>query len=160
MSRRAYSLIAVLALVVALAAAFVVYTRQPTASLAKAGAAQTGVLGRGGSSAAPGQGAVSPLASLGITGKPSSTTPKGLQVTGFTSSSASSALKSIGVKEGDVIVSCNGQGQQIGQRCVAATEGLEKRGEPMTLVVIRNSKQVTLESTKKLPGAETGQKPR
>lgn len=100
------------------------------------------------------------LAQLGITGKPSGTEPRGLLVTGFVSSSETAPLAVIGVKEGDVIVSCSGQRQQLGVRLVAAFKGLQERGEPVTLVVMRDGQQLTLERTEKLPGSQTGQDPK
>ena len=99
------------------------------------------------------------LAQLGITGKPNAREPQGLLVTGFVSSSETPPLAVIGVKEGDVIVSCNGKQQQLGVYLVAAIEGLQERGEPVTLVVMRDGEQVTLERTEKLPGSQTGQNP-
>ncbi len=93
------------------------------------------------------------LAQLGITGKPSATRPRGLLVTGFVSSSETAPLAVIGVKEGDVIMSCNGEQQQISSRLVAAIEGLQERAEPITLVVVREGERVTLERTEKLPGS-------
>lgn len=92
------------------------------------------------------------LAQLGITGKPSATEPQGLLVTGFVSSSETALLAIIGVKEGDVIVSCNGEQRQIGSRLVVAIEGLQARGEPVTLVVMRDGQQLTLERTEKPSG--------
>jgi len=100
------------------------------------------------------------LAQLGITGKPNARDPQGLLVTGFISSSETAPLAVIGVKEGDVIVSCNGKQQQLGVYLVAAIEGLQERGEPVTLVVMRDGEQVTLERTEKLPGGQTGQNPK
>ncbi|MCJ7752661.1 MAG: hypothetical protein MUQ65_16500 [Armatimonadetes bacterium] len=75
------------------------------------------------------------------------------------SSSETAPLAVIGVKEGDVIVSCNGDQQQIGGRLVAAIEGLQERGEPVALVVMREGKELTLERTEKLPGTATEQQP-
>ena len=93
------------------------------------------------------------LVQLGIAGKPNSGEPQGLLVTGFVSSSETAPLAVIGVKEGDVIVGCNGEQQQIGRRLVAAIDGLQERGEPITLVVVREGERVTLERTEKLPGS-------
>jgi len=36
---------------------------------------------------------------------------------------------------------------------VAAIEGLQERGEPITLVVVREGERMTLERTEKLPGS-------
>jgi S1-C subfamily serine protease len=91
------------------------------------------------------------LKQLGITGRPSDTDPKGLLVTAFTATTPESPLKTIGVQEGDVILSCNGAAQQMGTRLPEAVKGLQERGEPMTLVVLRGGKQVTLERKEKLP---------
>ena len=99
------------------------------------------------------------LAQLGISGKPNAGETRGLLVTGFVSSSETAPLAVIGVKEGDVIVSCNGQQQQLGIHLVAAIERLQDRGEPVTLVVMRDGEQVRLERTEKLPGSQTGQNP-
>lgn len=86
--------------------------------------------------------------------------PRGLLVTGFVSAPETTPLAVIGVKEGDVIVSCNGRQQQLGVRLVAAIEKLQESGEPVTLVVVRNGEQVTLERAEKLPGGQTGQDPK
>jgi hypothetical protein len=45
----------------------------------------------------------------------------------------------------------------MGDRLQAALEGLQNRGQKVTLVVIRDGKQVTLERTEKLPAAATTQ---
>lgn len=100
------------------------------------------------------------LAQLGITGKPNAGEPQGLLVTGFVASSETAPLAVIGVKEGDVIVSCNGQHQQLGVHLVAAVKALQENGEPLTLVVAREGEQVTLERSEKLPGSQTGQNPK
>ena len=86
---------------------------------------------------------------LGITGEPSSTSPQGLLITSFTT--PESALKAIGAQPGDVIISCNGVREQMVRRLPEAIEGLQKRGEPITLVVVRGGKQITLERKTKLP---------
>ena len=99
------------------------------------------------------------LAQLGITGEPNRGEPRGLLVTGFVSSSESAPLGVIGVKQGDVIVSCNGRREQIGLRLVAAIDGLRESGNPVVLVVMRDGKQVTLERTEKLPESQTDQTP-
>lgn len=91
------------------------------------------------------------LIELGVTGGPSRTGPGGLSITRFVSSPESSPLGVLGVKEGDTIVSCNGQQQQLASRIVAALEGLESRGEPVVLVVMRDGERVRLERTEKLP---------
>lgn len=95
------------------------------------------------------------LTKLGIIGRPSGTEPRGLLITGFTGPSEDTPVAVIGVEEGDVIISCNGEQQQLGARLVAAIEGLQQRGEPITLVVVRKGEQVTLERTEKLPAAKT-----
>jgi len=91
------------------------------------------------------------LTQLGITGEPSSGDPLGLAVTGFVESSKPSPLQLMGVAKGDVIVSCNGQAQQIAGRIVVAIRNLQDKGEPITLVVLREGKQITLERTEKFP---------
>jgi S1-C subfamily serine protease len=88
---------------------------------------------------------------LGISGTPNRTEPQGLKVTGFTGSSGSSPLDVLGVEQGDVIVSCNGMSGQLGARIITAIEGLNARGEPITLVVVRDGKRITLERSDKLP---------
>ncbi len=115
---------------------------------ARAGSPQGGL-----SAGTEGRSSEQHLVQLGITGKPNSGEPQGLLVTGFVSSSETAPLAVIGVKEGDVIVSCNGQQRQPGMRLVAAIEGLQKRGEPITLVVVREGERMTLERTEKLPGS-------
>ena len=119
-----------------------------TGPAARAGSRQGGL-----SAGAGGGSSLQHLVQLGITGEPSATEPRGLLVTGFVPSSETAPLAVIGVKEGDVIVSCNGQQRQPGMRLVAAIEGLQKRGEPITLVVVREGERVTLERTEKLPGS-------
>ena len=110
----------------------------------------------GGPGAGPAQaGGQSPRAQqaqLGITGEPSQLDPKGLVVTGFVSSPEASPLGVLGVKVGDKIISCNGQQEQIATRLTAALDGLQNRGEPIVLVVLRDGKEVRLERTEKLPG--------
>jgi len=125
------------------------------APMARAGSRQGGPPAAAGTTSSPQH-----LAELGITGKPNAGEPRGLLVTGFVSSSETAPLAVIGVKEGDVIVSCNGQQQQLGVRLVAAVNGLQERGEPVTLVVMRDGEQVTMERTEKLPGGQTGQNPK
>jgi len=94
------------------------------------------------------------LTELGITGMPSGTQPQGLLVTGFVAPSEATPLAVIGVEEGDVIMTCNGQQQQLAVRLLAAIEGLQERGEPIVLVVMRDGEQLTLERTEKLPGSQ------
>ena len=117
--------------------------------------------GRQGGQPRGGRGQSSPehLTQLGITGKPNMGQPQGLLVTGFVSSSETAPLAVIGVKEGDVIVSCNDQQQQLGIRLVEAIKGLQESGKPVTLVVMRDGERVTLERTEKLPGSQTDQTP-
>jgi S1-C subfamily serine protease len=93
------------------------------------------------------------LAQLGISGTPNRTEPQGLKVTGFTGPSGSSPLDVLGVEQGDVIVSCNGMSGQLGARIISAIEGLNARGEPITLVVARDGKRITLERTEELPAS-------
>jgi S1-C subfamily serine protease len=97
------------------------------------------------------------LAQLGVIGKPSQTEPQGLLVEGFTPSSEPWPLEILGVEKGDVIVSVNGQQGRIGARLTTALEGLQSRGETITLEVIRDGKRVKLERAEKLPGAGTSQ---
>jgi S1-C subfamily serine protease len=78
-------------------------------------------------------------------------------VTGFVAPSEAAPLAVIGVEEGDVIVSCNGQQQQLAVRLLAAIEGLQERGEPIVLVVMRDGETLTLERTEKLPGDQAGE---
>jgi S1-C subfamily serine protease len=77
-------------------------------------------------------------------------------LTGFLSSPEASPLGVIGVRVGDKIISCNGQQERIATRLVAALDGLQNRGEPVVLVVLRDGKEVRLERTEKLPGAGGG----
>ncbi len=60
-------------------------------------------------------------------------------------------MELLGVKKGDVIVSCNGQSRQMGLRLLAAIEGLQSRGEPVVLEVVRGGKRIKLETTERLP---------
>ena len=94
------------------------------------------------------------LSQLGITGRPSDTSPQGLLVTAFTATTPESPLKTIGVQQGDVILSCNGAQQQMGRRLPEAMKGLQERGEPVTLVVLREGKQITLARKDKLAAAQ------
>jgi S1-C subfamily serine protease len=75
-------------------------------------------------------------------------------VTGFVSSSRPSPVELMGVEEGDVIVLCNGRAGQMGVRLLAAVEGLQSRGEPVVLEVVRNGKQIRLRATKKPPARD------
>lgn len=102
-------------------------------------------------------GAQGSLAPLGVKGEPSGTEPPGLKVTAFTATTPESPLKTLGVEVGDIITSCNGEQRQMGQRIQDALTGLRERGEPITLVVLRDGKQLTLERKEKLP--ETGAAP-
>ena len=110
--------------------------------------------GRGGMGPAPpgspGQSSQAHLAQLGVSGTPNRE-PQGLKVTGFLESSKPSPLELLGVKKGDVIVNCNGATDQMALRLVTAIEGLHARGEPITLVVVRDGKRITLERTERLP---------
>jgi len=140
--------------IIVLVAAFVLYTRRSGSGIASPAG---GGPSRASRAAGTGGGQQKTLASFGITGGPSQTEPRGLLVTGFTSPPEQSPLKVIGVKEGDVILSCNGETHQMGERLYAAIEGLEKRGRKITLVVLRDGKEVTLERTEKLPADATAQ---
>jgi S1-C subfamily serine protease len=80
-------------------------------------------------------------------------------VTGFTPSPEPSALKVIGVEEEDVIVACNGQREHMRDACLAAIEGLQERGEPITLLVLRDGQQVELTRTERLPDAPSSEAP-
>jgi S1-C subfamily serine protease len=141
-----------------LAAALLGCGSRPAATPSAAGA---GVAGPGGPPDTPtGSAAASSplhLAQVGVVGRPSQTEPRGLQVTGFVPSSKPWPLDILGVKKGDVIVTCNGQREQIGVRLIAALEGLQSRGETVTLEVIRDGRQMKLERSEKLPAAETAQ---
>lgn len=144
MGRRVFAYL----LMAAFAAALLGCGGSPSAEPPAAGPGPTARAGsrRGGPPTGTGGGSSQQhLAQLGITGKPNAGEPRGLLITGFVSSSETAPLAVIGVKEGDVIVSCNGQQQQIGVRLVAAVKGLQERGEPVTLVVMRDGEQVTLE---------------
>jgi S1-C subfamily serine protease len=111
------------------------------------------------SGGAAGGSSPSHLSPLGITGRPSTTQPPGLLVTGFTPSPEPSALKVIGVEEEDVIVACNGQREHMRDACLAAIEGLQERGEPITLLVLRDGQQVELTRTERLPDAPSSEAP-
>jgi len=91
------------------------------------------------------------VAQLGVVGEPSRTDPRGLRIKDFTPSAKPSPLQVLGVKKGDVIITCNGQAGQLGVRIGQALEALQDRGEPITLVVVRDGKQVTLTRSEKLP---------
>ena len=62
-----------------------------------------------------------------------------------------SPLSLLGVEEGDVLGSCNGETAQVRERLVEAVANLQKRGEPITLVVERDGKRITLRRTERLP---------
>jgi S1-C subfamily serine protease len=119
----------------------------------------SGVVGGpgGGPAQAGGQSPPNQLTQLGIAAEPSQEQPRGLVLTGFLSSPEASPLGVIGVRVGDKIISCNGQQERIATRLVAALDGLQNRGEPVVLVVLRDGKEVRLERTEKLPGAGGGQ---
>jgi S1-C subfamily serine protease len=138
--------------IIVLVAAFVLYARRPGSPIASPAG---GGPSRAGQPAGRAGGQQRTLAYFGITGGPSQTDPRGLLVTGFVSPPEQSPLKVVGVKEGDVILSCNGETHQMGERLYAAIEGLEQRGQKITLVVLRDGKQVTLARTEKLPAAAT-----
>jgi len=95
-----------------------------------------------------GQSSRADVARLGVVGEPSPDR-RGLRIKDFTSSS--SPLQVLGVKKGDVIISCNGQQRQLGLLINQAIDGLQTRGEAITLVVERAGKQVTLTRAEKLP---------
>lgn len=97
----------------------------------------------------------SSLARLGVIGAPSPTEPRGLRVTGFVAASEPWPIQRLGVEEEDVIVSCNGQQEQIGSRLLAAFEGLESRGEPMVIEVVRDGERIKLEAKEKLTGPDS-----
>jgi len=90
------------------------------------------------------------LAQLGVVGEPSKN-PRGLLVKDFLPSATPWPLQVIGVQKGDVVISCNGQAGQLGARILQALEGLQNRGEAITLVVVRDGKDVTLSRSEKLP---------
>lgn len=139
-------------LIVALAAALLGCGTTPPASETAPPSGQAGApTGPGGG------GRQEQLAQLGITGRPSETDPAGLLVTGFLPSSDPWPLQTLGVEVGDAIIMCNDQQQQIGTRLTAAIDGLQARGEPITLVVLRNNDRVTLQRDEKLPGAKTAE---
>jgi len=141
--------------VVVLAAALVMYARRPGSATASLGGGAPNPAGQPADSGAGGQQRT--LAYFGITGGPSQTEPRGLLISGFTSQPDPSPLKVIGVEVGDAIISCNGETGKMGDRLQAALDGLQNRGQKITLVVIRDGKQVTLERTEKLPAAATSQ---
>ncbi|MFB3880499.1 MAG: hypothetical protein ACE149_04510 [Armatimonadota bacterium] len=147
------SVIVLLALGIAvLAVAAVLYARRSGTSAASllgkpagVGAQQSAGSGAGGQQRT--------LAYFGITGGPSQTEPRGLLISSLAEEPNPSPLKLIGVQVGDVIVSCNGGTKQMGERLYSALDGLQNRGEKITLVVVRDGKQMTLERTDKLPAA-------
>lgn len=98
----------------------------------------------------PGQSTPAHVARLGVVGEPSADR-RGLLIREFTSSPTPSPLQVLGVKKGDVIISCNGQQGQLGLRINQAIDGLQTRGEPITVVVEREGKQVTLTRSERLP---------
>jgi S1-C subfamily serine protease len=143
--KQAYYRVALLVLIVALSVTIAACGGRPagpSADTQGGGPAQTG-----------GQSPRAQQAQLGITGEPDQEEPRGLLVTGFLSSPEASPLGIIGVKVGDKIISCNGQQERIATRLVAALDGLESRGEPVVLVVMRDGEEVRLERTEKLAGA-------
>jgi len=81
----------------------------------------------------------------------------GLLVAGFIESSEQWPLQTIGVETGDVIVSCNGEQQQLADRIVTAMRNLQEEGAPIVLVVVRAGKQVTLERAEQFPESQAGQ---
>jgi S1-C subfamily serine protease len=93
------------------------------------------------------------LAALGISGKPSNTTPQGLEITAFTGTTES-PLKAMGMKAGDVIIKCNGEQQQMGKRLPAAFKDLQDNGKAVTCVILRDGKEMTLTRSEKMPAAK------
>jgi len=145
-------LIAALLLVVVLSAAFVVSTRRPAASPApipQAEAVPTPMPPGPREQRQPSSPA--DLVPLGVTGRPSATEPQGLQITGFVPADKPWPLEVIGVEEGDVIITCNGQREQMARRLQAAVEALQERGEPIVLEVLRGGERIVLERTERLP---------
>ena len=87
---------------------------------------------------------------LGVVGQPSPD-PRGLLVKSFAPPPDRSPLELMGVRENDIVLSCNGVQEQIRPDFVKAVEGLQQRGEPITLVVQRGGTRVTLKRSEKLP---------
>jgi len=143
----------VLALVLIIVAIALVYNRRPSAP-PPARPSAAGSTETGGSAAARARGGRG-IAQWGATGRPSQN-PQGLRITGFLPSPGPSPLEVIGVREGDVIVRCNGASEQLRDHLLAAMTGLQERGEPIVLVVSRDGRLLTLERTEKLPSAGRG----
>jgi len=158
MSSRVHPAVVVLALLVALVVVAMVYSRrlqEPPPQTAPSmgmmpgsGAGRRGMRGGGGGNRAGGLG----MPELGVKAGPSSA-PPGLKVSAFQSSTGATPLQIMGIKEGDVIESVNGSAESIRTALGDAIRALQKEGKPITLVVNRDGKELTLKVDKKLPAA-------
>jgi len=88
---------------------------------------------------------------LGIKYEPVRTEPKGLLVKDFSTSKVPFPLKKIGVKRGDIIISCNGETDKLGVRLVDALQDLQRQGDPVTLEIYRDGKSMKLVRSEKIP---------
>jgi membrane-associated protease RseP (regulator of RpoE activity) len=156
MTKRVHPIIAVLALIIALVLVAMVFSRrmqepprQTAPMMGRRGAGRGGgmAMRRGG-----GGGGTSQSSALGIRFSQSSS-PRGFKVDGFEGSAGSSPLEVIGVKPGDVIMECNGAKQGIRDALITAIDELQTGGKPITVVVSRGGKELSLKRTEKLPAA-------
>jgi len=152
MSKQVSPVVAVLALVVVLVAIGMVYTRrlQEPPPFTMRGPARGGI-GRG----ARGGGGDTVRrdeqdARLGIESD-LSTEPKGLRIVSFREPRSRSPLVAIGLKEGDIVLSCNEYDSGLRMRLVLAVTELQRQGQPVKLEVSRGGKQIAIEWTQKLP---------
>jgi len=85
-----------------------------------------------------------------------SQSPTGLKVDKM---EEASPLKIMGLKEGDVITSANGQKKQIKSALGDGIQALQTRGTPVKLTIDRGGKTLTIDWTKKLPSESLQAKP-
>lgn len=90
--------------------------------------------------------------SLGINFR-RSVSPQGFQIEKFEGSPNPSPLKLMGLQEGDVITSCNGQRQQMRNALVQAIQDLSASGKPIALTIDRGGKAMDITWKEKLPAA-------
>ncbi|MGD0110522.1 MAG: hypothetical protein ABSD48_01520 [Armatimonadota bacterium] len=101
--------------------------------------------GRAGAGGRAGGGMTDPT--LKITFGPSQS-PMGFRIDKMESTSP---LKVMGLKEGDVVTSANGQRAQIKQALAAGIQALQTNGTPLELTIDRGGKTQTIKWAQKLP---------
>ncbi len=79
--------------------------------------------------------------------------PQGFKIDKFEGTPNPSPLKLMGLKEGDVITSCNGQKQQVRGAVVQGIQDLNASGKSIVILVSRAGKSITINWKDKLPAA-------